>query len=137
MQTEDVVHVLRRVQQALRPDGFVLDVHPLGMDFAVRAGSRGLGFVDTRRFARVLDAMNDGVQAVVDEGLLEQVTTLRRHVTERFDDGAEALAEAQTWEHLRIPLLVRLRLRRARTTPVEFIDTIRYRVFRVRPEAVA
>ena len=131
------MHVLRRVHRALRPEGLVLDMHPLGMDFAVRAGDRGLGFVDTRRFARVLDAMNEGVRVAVDEGLFEEVRTLRRHVSERFDNGAEALAEADTWMHLRIPPLVRLRLRRARATEVEFIDTIRYRVFSVRPGAGA
>ena len=137
METEDVVHVLRRVHRALRPDGLVLDMHPLATDFAVRAGDRGLGFVDTRRFARVLAAMNDGVRIVVEEGLFEEVRTIRRHVTERFDDGAEALAEARTWQHLRIPPVVRLRLRRARETPVEFVDTIRYRVLSVRRAAVA
>ena len=131
------MHVLRRVHRALRPDGLVLDRHPLGSDFAVRAGDRGLGFVDTRDFARVLLAMNDGVRTVVDEGLFEEIRSLRRHVTERFDDGAEALAEAKTWVHLRIPLLVRLRLRRTGTSPVEFIDSIRYRVLRVRRAAAA
>lgn len=131
------MHVLRRVHRALRPDALVLDVHPLGSDFAVRAGNRGLGFVDTRDFARVLEAMNDGVDIVLGEGRFEELRSLRRHVTERFDNGAEALAEARTWEHLRIPLLVRLRLRRTRATPVEFIDSIRYRLLRVRREAAA
>jgi hypothetical protein len=126
------VHVLRQTHRALRPNGSLLDVHPLGMDFAVRAGQRGLGFVDTRRFARVLAAMDDGVRTVVDEGLYDEEQTIRRHVTERFDTAAEAREEAATWEHLRFPLLLRLRLRRARETPVEFVDTIRYRLFRKR-----
>jgi hypothetical protein len=124
------VHVLRRLHEALRPDGLMLDIHPLGMDFAVRAGDRGLGFVDTRRFARVLAAMNEQVREVVDEGLFEEIHTLRRHVTERFDTAAEALEEATTWEHLRFPWILRWRLRRAKGTPVEFVDTIRYRLFR-------
>jgi predicted DNA-binding protein (UPF0278 family) len=111
----------------------MLDLHPLGMDFAVRAGERGLGFVDTRRFARVLAAMNECVQEVVDEGLYEEIRELRRHVAERFDTAEEALAEATTWEHLRFPRLLRWRLRRADAAPVEFIDTIRYRLFRRRP----
>jgi hypothetical protein len=130
--TEDVVHVLRQTHRALRLDAWLLDIHPLGIDFAVRAGPRGLGFVDTRKFARVLAAMDEGVQTVVDEGLYEETRTIRRHVTERFDTAAEALDEASMWEHLRIPLTLRLRLRRARETPVEFVDTIRYRLFRRR-----
>jgi hypothetical protein len=130
--TEDVVHVLRRVHGALRPKGLLLDVHPLGLDFAVRAGRSGLGFVDTRKFARVVEAMNAGVEETVAEGLFEEVRTLRRHVAERFDDAAEALEEADGWEHLRLPAAVRRRLRQADETPVEFIDTIRYRLLRKR-----
>jgi hypothetical protein len=126
------VHVLRQTHRALRPEASLLDIHPLGIDFAVRAGPRGLGFIDTRKFGRVLAAMDDGVKTVVDEGLYEETRTIRRHVTERFDTAAEALDEASTWEHLRIPLLLRLRLRRATETPVEFVDTIRYRLFRRR-----
>jgi hypothetical protein len=126
------VHVLRQVHRALRPEGLLLDVHPLGLDFAVRAGRRGLGFVDTRKFAAVVEAMNDGVEQTVAEGLFEEVRTLRRHVAERFDDAAEALEEADGWEHLRLPAAVRRRLRQTDETPVEFIDTIRYRLLRKR-----
>lgn len=126
------MYVLRRVHGALRPNGLLLDVHPLGLDFAVRAGRRGLGFVDTRKFARIVEAMNDGVEQVVSEGLFEEVRTLRRHVAERFDDADEALEEADGWEHLRLPAAVRRRLRQTDETPVEFIDTVRYRLLRER-----
>ena len=88
------MHVMRQIHGALRPSGLMLDVHPVGMDFAVRAGERGLGFVDTRKFAHVLAAMNECVQEVVDPGVT-----------------AGPLTE----------------------TPVEFIDTIRYRLFRRGP----
>ena len=40
------MHVLRNVHRALVAGGRALDVHPVGTDIAVRAGSRGLGFVD-------------------------------------------------------------------------------------------
>jgi hypothetical protein len=133
--TEDVVHVLRRVHGALRPEGLLLDVHPLGLDFAVRAGRRGLGFVDTRKFTAVVEAMNDGLEQTVSEGLFEELKTLRRHVAERFDDAAEALEEADSWENLRLPAAVRRRLRQTDETPVEFIDTVRYRLLRKLPQS--
>ena len=126
------MHVLRKIHQALRPAGLLLDVHPLGLEFAVRAGSRGLGFVDTRKFAAVVEAMNDGLEQTVSEGLFEELKTLRRHVAERFDDAAEALEEADSWENLRLPATVRRRLRQADETPVEFIDTVRYRLLHKR-----
>jgi hypothetical protein len=127
------VHVLRKIHRALRPQGLLLDVHPLGLEFAVRAGSRGLGFVDTRRFAEVLEAMNRSLEQTVSEGLFEELRTLRRHVAERFDDAAEALEEADGWEHLRMPAALRRRLQKAEETPVEFVDTVRYRLLRRLP----
>jgi hypothetical protein len=129
VETEDVVNVLRNVHQAVTTGGRVLDIHPLGTDMAVRAGSRGLGFVDTRKFARVVDAMDQGVSHVVSEGLLKELRTLRRHVAERFDDPAEALDEAAGWTNLRLPAPVKRRLLEAKDRPVELVDTVRYRLF--------
>ena len=130
MDTEDVVHVLRNVQQAVSPGGRVLDIHPLGIDMAVLAGSRGLGFIDTSEFALVIDAMDEAVEQIVTEGLLEELRTVRRVVVERFDDPAEALEEAAGWENLRLPTEVQRRLRAVEEGPVDFVDTVRYRLFR-------
>lgn len=130
METEDVVNVLRNVHGALRPRGLALDVHPLGFDFPVRAGSRGLGFVDARRFARLVVAMDAAVDRTIADGLFEDVRSLRRHVAERFDDASEALEHADGWVNLRLPAAVRRRLAGARETPVEFIEAIRYRLLR-------
>jgi hypothetical protein len=126
------VHVLRNVHRTLQPGGLALDIHPLGIDFAVRAGAHGLGFIDTRKFRVVVEAMNDGVEQTISEGLYEEVQTLRRHVAERFDTAAEALEEAESWIHLRLPAGVRRRLQDTDEAPVEFIDTIRYRLLRKR-----
>ena len=124
------MNVLRNVHGALRPSGLALDVHPLGIDFAVCAGERGLGFIDTSKFRRVLEAMNEGLQSTISEGLFEVIVSVRRHVAERFDTAAEALEEAGNWEHLRMPAAVRRKLRETDESPVEFIDTIRYRLLR-------
>jgi hypothetical protein len=129
VETEDVVHVLRNVQQAVRPGGRVLDIHPLGIDMPVRAGPRGLGFVDASEFSQVIEAMDEAVGQVVAEGLLEELRTLRRTVVERFDEPAEALEEAASWSNLRLPAAVARRLRATEEGPVEFVDTVRYRLF--------
>jgi hypothetical protein len=131
VETEDVVNVLRNVQPAVVPDGRVLDVHPLGIDMAVRAGARGLGFIDTQEFAEVIAAMDEGVAQVESEGLLVHLRSTRRHVVERFDDPTEAIEEAERWENLRLPAAVRRRLRAAEERPIEFVDTVRYRLFAV------
>ena len=124
------MHVLRHVHQAVRPGGRLLDIHPLGVDMPVRAGTRGLGFVDASEFALVVDAMNKAVEQVVAEGLLEEERVLRRTIVERFDDAAEALEEADGWTNLRLPAAVRRGLEGAEERPVEFVDTVRYRLFR-------
>jgi hypothetical protein len=108
----------------------MLEIHPTGDEFAVRAGARGLGFVDTSAFDRVLEAMEDGVRQVVADGLFVELQTLRRHVIERFDTAAELLEEAERWENLRLPSALRRRLRSAHESPVELIDTVVYRLFR-------
>jgi hypothetical protein len=135
VETEDVVHVLRNVHGALRPSGLALDVHPLGSDFPVRAGSHGLGFVDARRFARIVEAMDAVVDGTIAEGLFEDVRSLRRHVAERFDDAAEALEHADGWVNLRLPAAVRRRLARTDETPVEFVEAIGYRLLRKAPRS--
>jgi hypothetical protein len=129
------VHVLRQVHRALTPEGLVLDIHPLGDDFPVLAGERGIGFVDTRKFRKILEAMNECVEQTVTEGLFKELRALRRHVVERYDTAAEALEEADSWENLRLPPAVLRRLRETDATPIEFIDTVRYRLLVKRAEA--
>jgi hypothetical protein len=75
--------------------------------------------------------MNDGVAEVQSEGLLRELQSTRRHVVERFDDPAEAIEEADSWESLRLPAAVRRRLAEAEERPIEFVDTVRYRLFAV------
>ena len=131
------MHVLRQIHRALKPNGLVLDVHPLGDDFPVLAGGRGLGFIDTRKFRGILEAMNGCVELTVAERLFEELRTLRRHVVERYDDSTEALEEADGWENLRLPPAVRRRLQETDATPIEFVDTVRYRLLRKRAESPA
>jgi hypothetical protein len=110
----------------------MLDVHPLGIDIAVRAAGQGLGFVDASKFARVVDAMDRALDSQIAEGLFVDVRELRRHVAERFDDAAEALEHADGWVNLRLPAAVRRRLRETDEQSVELIESIRYRLLRKR-----
>jgi hypothetical protein len=124
------VNVLRNVHRGLRARALLLDVHPVGVDFAVRAGGRGLGFVDARRFGRVVAAMDECVARVLGDGLFTEVRTLRRNVVERYDDADELFEEADDWEHLRLPAAVRRRLRETDARPVELVDEVSYRLLR-------
>jgi hypothetical protein len=126
------VNVLRNVHRGLKARGLVLDIHPVGVDFAVRAGGRGLGFVDASQFARVVEAMDERVARVVAEGLYKDVRLVRRQVVERFEDADEALAEADGWSNLRLPAAVRRRVRAVEGDPVELVDSVLYRLLRKR-----
>lgn len=126
------MHVLRNVHSAVRSGGSVLDIHPLGIDMAVRAGPRGLGFVDASDFAVVVEDMDGAVATVTGEGLLEERRTLRRQVVERLDDAQEALELIEEWDHLRAPPALVRRLREATERPVELVDTVRYRLLDAR-----
>ena len=128
------MHVLRQVHRALKPRGLLLDVHPLGNEIPVLAGERGVGFVDIRKFRAILEAMNKCVQQVLSEDLFKELRTLRRHVVERYDTVQEVLEEADSWENLRLPAPVRRRLEETEATPIEFIDTVRYRLLGKREE---
>ena len=127
------MHVLRNVHRSLVAGGLVLEIHPLGHDFPVRAGGRGLGFVDAREFSRIVAAMDAVLERTIAEGLFEDVRTARRHVAERFDDAADALEHAAGWENLRLPAAVRRRLSLTADRPVEFVETVAYRLLRKAP----
>jgi hypothetical protein len=43
-------------------------------------------------------------------------------------DALPELEEADSWENLRLPAAVRRRLCQTDETPVEFVDTVRYRL---------
>ncbi len=122
------MHVLRQIHRALKPRGLLLDIHPLGDDFPLLAGERGIGFVDTRKFRGILEEMNECVRQVVAEDLFKELGTLRRHVVERYDTILEVLEEANSWDNLRLPAPVRRRLQETKATPIEFIYTVRYRL---------
>jgi hypothetical protein len=122
------VHVLRNVHKAVVAGGHVLDIHPLALDFAVRAGSQGIGFVDLSQYANVVERMEEGVATASDEMLLVEERSIRRHVVERFDSALELLERAEDWETLRLPGPVRRRLRETEG-PVELVDTVLYRLF--------
>jgi len=129
--TEDVVHVLRNVHEAVVRGGRVLDIHPIGSDLAVYAGMHGAGFVDASRFLPIVRAMDALVSAAIAEGLFDDLRSLQRNVAMRFDDAAEALEHAEGWSNLRLPPAVRWRLQRADGS-VTFVDTLQYRLFRKR-----
>jgi hypothetical protein len=130
VEPEDVVHVLRNVHEAVRPDGLVLEIHPLGIDMPVCAGRRGLGFVDVSEFAVIAEGVDAAVDGLVDDGLLDELARRERHVVERFDTGDEAVEELCRWEDLHAPEELLQQLREAEERPIELVEAVGYRLLR-------
>jgi len=124
------VHVLRNVHQAVRPGGLVLEIHPLGIDIPIRAGSRGLGFIEASDFAVVVEGVDAAVDALVAEGTLEDCETRKRHIVERFDTADEAVEELSTWDDLRPSDDLLDQVRTAEERPIDLVETIGYRLLR-------
>ena len=124
------MHVLRNVHQSVRPAGRMLDIHPLGIDMPVLAGGCGLGFVDASEFAAVVDGVDAAADAVVAEGLFEELESRERHIVERFDTPDEAVEELSKWEDLHPPAELIERVRTAEELPIDVVEAVGYRLFK-------
>lgn len=125
------MHVLRNVHRSLRPQGRLLDIHPRQEDAPVRAGGRGLGFVEVKKFAPLVahvEAVLDGAGA---EGWLEPLRRVDREVVERYEEGRELLEAADDWENLRLSAATRRRILSS-TPPVDVLWPVTFALFRKR-----
>jgi hypothetical protein len=113
VEPEDVVHVLRNVEESLGRGGRLLDVHPTADDPPIRAAGRGVGFIDARKFRPVVAMTEAAVDALVATGSFDDVRRAEREIEELYDDADELLATGDDWTNLRIPAPTRRRIRGA------------------------
>jgi hypothetical protein len=131
VEPEDVVHVLRNVDEALKPRGLLFDIHPTADDTPIRAAGRGLGFVDARRFQPVVATSDAAVDALVRDGLFDDVRRVEREIEELYPEAEELLDTADEWTNLRIPAATRRRIRAA-VPPVQLLWRVDFRLLRKR-----
>jgi hypothetical protein len=131
VEPEDVVHVLRNVEQSLKPRALLLDVHPTADDPPIRAAGRGVGFVDARRFQPVVETVNAAVDTLVGDGAFDDVRRVEREIEEVYDDTDELIGFGEDWEHLRIPAATRRRIR-ASDPPLRLLWHVDFRLLRKR-----
>jgi hypothetical protein len=131
VEPEDVVHVLRNVDEALKPRGLLLDIHPTADDPPVRSSGRGLGFVDARRFEPVVATTNAAVDALVGDGSFDDVRRAERDIEELYADAEDLLDTAGEWTNLRIPAATRRRIRAA-VPPLQLLWRVDFRLLRKR-----
>jgi hypothetical protein len=131
VEPEDVVHVLRNVDEALKPRGLLFDIHPTADDTPIRAAGRGLGFVDARRFQPVVATSDAAVDALVRDSLFDDVRRVEREIEELYPEAEELLDTADEWTNLRIPAATRRRIRAA-VPPVQLLWRVDFRLLRKR-----
>jgi hypothetical protein len=131
VEPEDVVHVLRNVEQSLKPRGWLLDVHPTADDPPIRAAGRGVGFVDSRRFQPVVATTNAAVDALVGDGAFEDVRRVEREIEELYTEADELIGTGEDWVNLRLSAATRRRIRAAEP-PFQVLWHVDFRLLRKR-----
>jgi hypothetical protein len=129
VEPEDVVHVLRNVDEALKPRGRLFDIHPTADDPPIRAAGRGVGFIDARRFQPVVATTNAAVDALVGDGSFEDVRRVERDVEELYGDAEELIGTGDEWTNLRLPAATRRRIRAAEA-PFQVLWRVDFRLLR-------
>jgi hypothetical protein len=131
VEPEDVVHVLRNVEQSLKPRGLLFDIHPTADDPPIRASGRGVGFVDSRRFVPIVEATNAAVDALVAEGAFDDVRRVEREIEELYLDADELIGTGEDWETLSLPAATKRRIRAAEP-PYRVLWHVDFRLLRKR-----
>jgi hypothetical protein len=131
VEPEDVVHVLRNVDDALKPRGWLLEIHPTADDPPIRASGRGVGFIDARRFQPVVATTNAAVDALVGESSFDDVRRVERDVEEVYGDGEELIGTGDDWTNLRLSAATRRRIRAAEP-PLQVLWRVDFRLLRKR-----
>ena len=107
------MHALRRVHEALRPGGILLDLMPFEAWVPVENAAGVVGHVDAREFARDVVKTEAGLASVVDAGLFAPERELELDVLEHFDSAPRLLEVVGEWGRTRIPARLRACVARA------------------------
>ena len=101
---------LRRVHEALVPEGILLDLMPFEARVPVETLDEELGRLDAREFARDVLETEAAVLRALREGLYVLERELRFDVLEHFESAARLLEEAGGWQGTRIPRSLQVRI---------------------------
>ena len=97
------MHVLRRLREALVPEGIVLDLQVIRPHPLVEVGGTVLCEIDGSSLFVGADAARAAVDLLIAEQLLEEETTDDHDVRKHYVDGAALVADFETSER-KIPV---------------------------------
>ena len=122
------MHALRHVGEALVPGGTLLDMHPIPPATRVERLGVSLGDFDDAEFFATVAATEAGLEAT---GLFELEAELEFDWLERYESGAELLADAAEWEGCSVPADLAERVSAAKP-PLDIWERVVLRRFRLR-----
>jgi hypothetical protein len=121
------VNALRKIHQALVPEGILLDMHPVPPSTRAEVRGESLGEFDDAEFQ---DLVKTAEARIFETGLFEHDTETEFDWLERYDDPAELLEDVKTgWEGCYIPRDLEARIRAAEP-PVDIWERVVLRRFR-------
>jgi hypothetical protein len=89
MDSEDVVHVLRRFREALAPHGLMLDLQVIRPHPVVETGGDAVCEIDGSALFRTADGAVEQVDAMVEAGLLSEEAVDDHDVLKHYSSGTE------------------------------------------------
>jgi hypothetical protein len=126
------VNALRKIHGSLVAGGVMIDTQPVSRHPPVETDAGELGTLDMSEWARTIEEIDRLTEQTISAGLFTVVDQRRLSVTDRFDTGAELVAEVREWAGTQIePTLVE-RIARAKL-PVRVHQEVRLRVLQTSP----
>ena len=122
------MHALRRIHEALVPEGILLDMHPIPPSTRAEVGGRSLGQFDDSEFMDTVAQTEAALEQTVTEGLFVLETELEFDWLERFDSGEELIEDVESWGDVRISEDLAARIRSAEP-PVDLWERVVLRRF--------
>ncbi len=107
------MHALKRIHQALAPEGVLVDMHPIPPPRLVEAGGTPLGHADQAEFLNTVEVAEAALEETVAGGLFEHELETEFDWVEIYDSGEELLEAASEWEDSRLPPSLARRIRAA------------------------
>ena len=123
------MHALRRIHQALVPEGLLLDMHPIPPSTRAELGGDILGEFDDAEFMALVAAAEGKIG---DSGLYAFESEVEFEYLERYEDAAELVEDIkEEWDGCSIPSELERRIRSA-GAPVDVWEHVVLRKFRAR-----
>ena len=123
------MRALRRIHEALVPEGILLDMHPIPPSTRAEVRGRSLGDFDDSEFMDTVAQTEAGLNHTVTEGLFSFDTELEFDWLERFESAEELLEEVGLWEGCRIPETLAANIREAEP-PIDIWERVVLRRYR-------